>query len=76
MLRSLTHFWRLHLAVLLGAAVTATVLTGSLAVGDSMRASLRRLWLERLGNVELAMAAPRFFRAELAGEMARGLAGG
>ncbi|HEY6324580.1 MAG TPA: FtsX-like permease family protein, partial [Thermoanaerobaculia bacterium] len=75
MLRSLTHFWRLHLAVLLGAAVTATVLTGSLAVGDSMRASLRQLWLERLGNVELAVVAPRFFRAQLAGEMARRLAG-
>jgi len=74
-LRSLIHFWRLHLAVLLGAAVTATVLTGSLAVGDSMRASLRRLWLERLGNVELAAVAPRFFRAELADEMARRLAG-
>jgi putative ABC transport system permease protein len=74
-LRSLIHFWRLHLAVLLGAAVTATVLTGSLAVGDSMRASLRRLWLERLGNVELALTAPRFFRAELADEMARRLAG-
>jgi putative ABC transport system permease protein len=74
-LRSLTHFWRLHLAVLLGAAVTATVLTGSLAVGDSMRASLRRLWLERLGNVELAVVAPRFFRAQLAGEMARRLPG-
>jgi len=74
-LRSLIHFWRLHLAVLLGAAVTATVLTGALAVGDSMRASLRRLWLERLGNVELALAAPRFFRAELADEMARRLAG-
>jgi ABC-type lipoprotein release transport system permease subunit len=73
-LRSLIHFWRLHLTVLLGAAVTATVLTGSLAVGDSMRSSLRRLWLERLGNVELAVVAPRFFRAELAGEMARRLA--
>jgi putative ABC transport system permease protein len=75
MLRSLTHFWRLHLAVLLGAAVTATVLTGSLAVGDSMRASLRRLWLERLGKVDLAMVAPRFFRAQLADEIARRLPG-
>jgi putative ABC transport system permease protein len=74
-LRSLTHFWRLHLAVLLGAAITATVLTGSLAVGDSMRASLRRLWLERLGDVELAAQAPRFFRAGLADETARRLHG-
>lgn len=73
MLRDLTGFWRLHLAVLLGAAVTATVLTGSLLVGDSMRESLRRLWLERLGDVELAAVAPRFFHAALADEMARRL---
>jgi putative ABC transport system permease protein len=71
--RGLTYFWRLHLAVLLGAAVTAAVLTGSLAVGDSMRAGLRRLWLERLGEIELAAAAPRLFRAELAEAMARRL---
>ncbi len=76
MLRSLTHFWRLHLAVLLGAAVATTVLTGSLAVGDSMRASLRQLWLERLGDVEFATAAPRFFRAALAEEVTRRLSGG
>jgi len=75
-LRDLTGFWRLHLAVLLGAAVTATVLTGSLLVGDSMRESLRRLWLERLGDVELAMVAPRPFRAGLADELARRLSGG
>lgn len=73
MFRGLTYFWRLHLAVLLGAAVTAAVLTGSLAVGDSMRAGLRRLWLERLGEIELAAAAPRLFRAELAEAMARRL---
>jgi putative ABC transport system permease protein len=73
-LRDLTGFWRLHLAVLLGAAVTATVLTGSLLVGDSMRESLRRLWLERLGDVELAMVAPRFFHATLADELERRLA--
>ena len=75
MLRSLIHFWRLHLPVLLGAAVAATVLTGSLAVGDSMREGLRRLWLERLGDVELAAVAPRFLRAEVADEMARRLPG-
>jgi putative ABC transport system permease protein len=73
MLRNLTAFWRLHLAVLAGAAVTATVLTGALAVGDSMRESLRRLWLERLGDVELAAVAPRFFHAAVADEMARRL---
>jgi putative ABC transport system permease protein len=76
MLRDLTGFWRLHLAVVLGAAVTATVLTGSLLVGDSMRASLRRLWLERLGDVELAVVAPRFVHAALADELAQRLGRG
>ena len=50
MLRSLTHFWRRHLAVVLAAAVTGTVLTGSLVVGGSVRASLRALLLDRLAG--------------------------
>jgi putative ABC transport system permease protein len=74
--RSLIYFWRVHLAVLLGAAVATAALTGSLAVGDSVRASLRSLWLERLGDVELAVAAPRFFRAALADEVGARLGGG
>ena len=43
MRRSLIHFWRINLAVLLGAAVATAVLTGALLVGDSVRGSLRRL---------------------------------
>ena len=36
MRRSLSYFWRIQLAVLLGAAVATAVLTGALLVGDSV----------------------------------------
>jgi putative ABC transport system permease protein len=70
-LRSLTHFWKASLAVLLGAAVASTVLTGALLTGDSVRGSLRDLTLERLGGIDHALVAPSFFRAELAAELER-----
>jgi len=71
-LRSLTYHWRMNLAVALGVAAGTAVLTGALLVGDSMRGSLRRLTLERLGRVDHALVDDRFFREELAAEMAAG----
>lgn len=68
-LRSLRHHWRSLLAVSLGAAVGTAVLTGSLIVGDSMRASLRDLTLERLGRVDHALVAARMFREQLAADL-------
>ncbi len=65
MRRSLIHFRRIHLAVLLGAGVATAVLTGALLVGDSVRGSLRDLALERLGRIDHALVAERFFRAEM-----------
>ncbi len=73
MLRSLRHFWALHLAVVLAAAVAGTVVTGSLVVGDSVHGSLRALFLDRLGATESAVVAARPFRAALAAEVARHL---
>ena len=69
MLRTLRHYWPVHLAVLLGSAVATAVLTGALLVGDSVRGSLTDLTLERLGGVESALTADRFFREELAGAL-------
>ncbi len=60
--RGLWHYRRAHLAVALGVAVAAAVLTGALLVGDSMRGSLRTAALRRLGNVTHALTANRFFR--------------
>jgi ABC-type antimicrobial peptide transport system permease subunit len=67
--RGLIYFWRINLAVLLGAAVATAVLTGALLVGDSVRGSLRDLTLERLGEIDYALVADKFFRQQLAAEL-------
>ncbi len=66
--RSLAYHRGMHLAVLLGVIVAGTVLTGALLIGDSMRGSLRGLVVERLGNIDQVVIAPRFFRAALGKE--------
>ena len=75
MRRSLSYFWRIQLAVLLGAAVATAVLTGALLVGDSVRGSLRDLTLDRLGRIDYALVSERFFRKELATDLSRKLEG-
>src|SRR5688572_11861117 len=69
-LASLAHHWRLNAAVGLGVMAAAAVLTGALLVGDSVRGSLRHLTLDRLGRIDQALLTNRFFREELAGELA------
>ena len=69
-IRSLTFHWRVHAAVVLGVAAATAVLTGALLVGDSVRGSLRGLVLDRLGKIDALLISPRFFRAELASELA------
>lgn len=68
--RSLAFHWRGNLPVLLGVAVGTAVLTGALLVGDSLQGSLRDEALRRLGWVDQALVAPRFFRQALADEVA------
>lgn len=73
--RSLRFYWRTHLGIALGVAVATAIIVGALLVGDSVRYSLRRLALARLGNVHLALVAHgRFFRAALADEIGAALA--
>jgi len=69
-IRSLLYHWRANLAVAAGVVAGSAVLTGALLVGDSMRGSLRHLALDRLGRVDEILVAQRFFRAELADELA------
>ncbi len=66
MWRSLWFYRHLNGAALLGVAVAAAVLTGALLVGDSVRESLRRITLDRLGEIRHAVAAEHMMRAELA----------
>ena len=49
--------------------MAVSVLAGALLVGDSVRASLRDLFLTRLGKTDLVITAPWFFREALADEL-------
>jgi putative ABC transport system permease protein len=69
--KSLHFYWRTNLAVCLSVIVAASVLTGALAVGDSVRYSLEMIVQKRLGNTQLALFTQnKFFRVKLADELA------
>ena len=53
--RSLRHYARAHLGVVLGAAVGSAALIGALIVGDSVRGTLRQRALARLGDAWYAI---------------------
>ena len=67
--RNLTYYWRTNLPVVFGVAIAVAVLAGALLVGDSVRASLRDLFLQRLGNTDLVISAAGFFREQLASDI-------
>ena len=72
--RSLTYFWRSQVAVMGGVAVTAAVLSGSLAVGDSVKESLARRAQERVAGVRWAIVGnDRFFTDGLAVKLGQSL---
>ena len=60
----------MNAAVSLGVAAATAVLTGALFVGDSVRGSLRELTLNRLGKIDEVLVLDRFFRRQLADELA------
>ncbi len=64
--RSLLFHRGSNLAVIAGVATAVAVLAGALLVGESVRASLRRLALERLGHVESVVSSGALFREQLA----------
>lgn len=69
--QSLRFYWRIQLGTVLAIAVCASVLTGALLVGDTVRYSLRRLALARVGQVHVALATgSSFCRQELARDLA------
>src|SRR4051812_29872672 len=69
-LRSLRFHARSHVGTMLGVAVATAVLVGALAVGDSMRESLRELNLQRIGQANFAVVGKdRLFRAALASDI-------
>lgn len=65
--RSLIHYRRSTISVLLGTAVATSVLVGAMLVGDSVRYSLRSFALQRLGKAHFALQSRgRFFADALA----------
>jgi hypothetical protein len=63
---SLTYYWRTNLAVVVGVAIAVSVLAGAALVGESVRASLRDLFLTRLGATDSIVIGAGFFREALA----------
>ncbi len=68
-IRGLRYYWRTNVAVVLGVATAAAVLAGALLVGGSVRSSLRRLALERIGNTGTVVQSGTLFREALAKPM-------
>jgi len=66
--RNLVYFWRSNVAVVLGVATAVAVLAGALLVGDSVRGSLRDLFVQRLGKTDDVIASTTFFREKLVEE--------
>lgn len=67
--RSLLYYWRTNLAVVFGVAVAVAVLAGALLVGDSVRASLRDLVVQRLGQTTSVVTSTGSFREQLASDI-------
>ena len=69
--RSLLHYWRTNLAVMAGVAIAVSVLAGALLVGDSVRGSLKELFLGRLGRASFVLSASHFFPEDLPSRIER-----
>jgi ABC-type antimicrobial peptide transport system permease subunit len=64
--RNLSFHARVHLGVVLGAAIGSAALIGALVVGDSVRESLTNMALRRLGRIHFALATEdRLFQTSL-----------
>ena len=67
--RSLAYYWQTNVVVVLGVAIAVSVLAGALLIGESVRGSLRDLSARRLGKTDDLIAAPNFFREQLAADL-------
>ena len=71
LIRNLQYYRKSWLSILAGTVLSTAVLTGALIVGDSVRYSLGRLAVTRLGKIHYSIQpGDRFFRQQLAAELA------
>ena len=69
-IKSLLHFWKLNLTIILGVALSMAILLGAFIIGDTVSYSLNQIAMQRLGNTDLVVTAgERLFRQELASEI-------
>ncbi len=65
-IQSLRYYWKRHLWLAAGVAISTAVLTGGLIVGDSVKYSLSTIVDKRLGSVTHALrAGDRYFTTDL-----------
>jgi putative ABC transport system permease protein len=68
--RSIVYYRKQHLALFLGIMLSATVLTGALIIGDSIRFSLNHLMQVKQGKIRYAVTCgSRFMDASLASKL-------
>ena len=71
-INSFLYYFKANLLVALGVAISTTVLTGALVIGDSVKYSLEQSTFYRLGNTtHLVSTVDRYFRSELATDLAK-----
>lgn len=72
--KSIVYYRKQHLALFLGMAVSAAVLTGAFVIGDSIRFSLEKIVSTRLGETRfVVMGGTRFMDAGLAEKLSQSL---
>lgn len=70
-LKSAWHYRKLNLTIVLGIALSTAILVGALIIGDSVKYSLQRITVQRLGNTsQVITAGERLFRTQLGTELA------
>src|SRR5450759_2170594 len=70
-LKSVWFYRKLNLTIILGIALSTTILVGALIIGDSVKYSLQQITVQRLGKTsQVITAGERLFRQQLASELA------
>ena len=68
--RGIRFYWRNHIGLMLCVAISTATILSALVVGDSVRYSLKKIAISKIGRIHLALTSQdRFFRDELAKEL-------
>ncbi|MGB9595742.1 MAG: ABC transporter permease, partial [Candidatus Poribacteria bacterium] len=69
-IKGIRFYWQNHIGVMLCVAISTAVILGALIVGDSVRYSLKKIAMSKIGKINLVLnSQDRFFRDILAKEL-------